>query len=87
MHSNVFLERFWWSLKYEEVYLHAYDDLIAARAGIARYLAYYNSGRRHSRLGRRTPDAVYAGEAGSEVLVTRHPRGRADLTPQAAVAA
>lgn len=57
--DNVFIERFWRSLKYEEVYLHAYRDLSEARAGLERYLGYYNGIRRHSRLGNRTPDAVY----------------------------
>lgn len=57
--DNVFIERFWRSLKYEEVYLYAYADLSDARAGLERYFGYYNSTRRHSRLGDRTPDAVY----------------------------
>jgi putative transposase len=57
--DNVFVERLWRSLKYEEVYLHAYDDLAAARAGIARYLAFYNERRPHSSLDRQTPDDVY----------------------------
>lgn len=57
--DNVFIERFWRSLKYEEVYLYAYADLNEARAGLERYFGYYNGLRRHSRLGNRTPDAVY----------------------------
>ncbi len=57
--DNVFIERFWRSVKYEEVYLHAYKDLREARAGISRYIAYYNTGRRHSSLDKRTPDEVY----------------------------
>lgn len=57
--DNVFIERFWRSLKYEEVYLYAYRDLGEARAGLEHYLGYYNGLRRHSRLGNRTPDAVY----------------------------
>lgn len=57
--DNVFIERFWRSLKYEEVYLYAYADLNEARAGLERYFGYYNGERRHSRLGDRTPDAVY----------------------------
>jgi len=40
--DNVFVERLWRSLKYEEVYLHAYDTVAEARAGIGRYLAFYN---------------------------------------------
>jgi putative transposase len=57
--DNVFIERFWRSVKYEEVYLHAYEDLRAARAGINRYIDYYNRERRHSSLDRQTPDEVY----------------------------
>lgn len=40
--DNVFVERLWRSVKYEEVYLHAYDSVAAAKAGIGRYLAFYN---------------------------------------------
>ena len=57
--DNVFIERFWRSVKYEEVYLHAYEDLSEARLGVGRYVRYYNSERRHSSLDRRTPDEVY----------------------------
>ena len=57
--DNVFIERFWRSLKYEEVYLYAYDDLSEARASLERYFGYYNSKRRHSSLGKQTPEAVY----------------------------
>lgn len=59
--DNVFIERLWRSVKYEEVYLHAYDDGAAARAGLGAYFQYYNSRRRHQALGRRTPDEVYHG--------------------------
>jgi putative transposase len=57
--DNIFIERFWWSLKYEEVYLHAYDDLWQARKGISRYIDYYNSERRHSSLEKQTPEQAY----------------------------
>ena len=60
--DNVFIERLWRSVKYEEVYLHAYETVPAARAALARYFRFYNAERRHQRLNRRTPDAVYAGE-------------------------
>ena len=59
--DNVFVERLWRSVKYEEVYLHAYEGVAAARAGLGRYFRFYNAERRHQGLGRRTPDAVYAG--------------------------
>lgn len=57
--DNVFIERLWKSIKYEEIYLHAYENLSAARAGIARYIQFFNTRRPHSALDRRTPDAVY----------------------------
>lgn len=57
--DNVFVERLWRSIKYEEVYLHAYKTVSDARLGIGRYLAFYNSRRPHSSLDRKTPDQVY----------------------------
>ena len=57
--DNVIVERFWKSIKYEEVYLHAYDSVSAAKAGIERYVRFYNSRRPHKALDRRTPDTVY----------------------------
>jgi putative transposase len=57
--DNVFVERLWRSLKYEEVYLHVYDTAQQARAGIGRYIAFYNEERPHQALGYQTPDAFY----------------------------
>lgn len=57
--DNVFVERLWRSVKYEEVYLHAYDTVSAARAGLNRYFTFYNNRRPHSSLDRQTPDEVY----------------------------
>jgi putative transposase len=57
--DNVFVERLWKSVKYEEVYLHAYDTVSDAKAGIARYLQLFNTRRPHSSLDRSTPDEVY----------------------------
>ena len=57
--DNVFVERLWRSVKYEEVYLKAYDSVSAARAGLARYLDFYNTRRPHSSLDGRTPDEFY----------------------------
>jgi putative transposase len=61
--DNIFVERLWRSLKYEEVYLHAYRDLVEARAGIDRYMRFFNSERGHQALGYQTPDAIYRGRA------------------------
>jgi putative transposase len=57
--DNVFVERLWKSVKYEEVYLHAYDSVAEARQGFQRYFVFYNQRRPHSSLGGRTPDMVY----------------------------
>jgi putative transposase len=57
--DNVFVERLWRSLKYEHVYLHAYESVAEARAKIGRYFEFYNSQRPHSSLGAETPDQVY----------------------------
>lgn len=57
--DNVFVERLWKSIKYEEVYLHAYESVSAARAGIGRYIRFYNTRRPHRSLDRKPPDAVY----------------------------
>jgi len=57
--DNVFIERLWRSVKYEEVYLHAYDTVSDSRAGIGRYLNLYNRRRPHSSLKGKTPDQVY----------------------------
>ena len=57
--DNVFVERLWKSIKYEEVYLHAYESVSDARAGIGRYLEFYNSRRPHSTLDGSTPDEFY----------------------------
>jgi putative transposase len=63
--DNVFVERLWRSVKYEEVYLRAYDSVSEARASIGRYLAFYNQGRPHSSLDGRTPDEAYFGTHGT----------------------
>jgi len=57
--DNVFLERFWRTLKYEEVYLKAYDSVAEARSSIGRFIQFYNGRRPHTSLDRRTPDQAY----------------------------
>ena len=57
--DNIFIERLWRSIKYEEVYLRAYETVSDARASIGRYLAFYNGRRPHSSLDRQTPDQAY----------------------------
>jgi putative transposase len=58
--DNVFVERLWKSVKYEQVYLHAYDSVTEARQSIMQYLDWYNRARPHSSLDRQTPDEAYA---------------------------
>jgi len=57
--DNVFVERLWRTIKYEEVYLHAYASVPEARAALVRYLTFYNARRPHSSLDRQTPDQAY----------------------------
>lgn len=57
--DNVFVERLWKSIKYEEVYLHAYETVSAAQQGLARYLTFYNQTRPHRALDGHTPNGVY----------------------------
>jgi transposase InsO family protein len=57
--DNVFVERLWRSVKYEEVYLRAYENVGEARHSIGRYLDFYNRRRPHSSLDYRTPDQAY----------------------------
>jgi putative transposase len=57
--DNVFVERVWHSVKYEEVYLYAYDSVSEARAFLGRYLSFYNERRPHSSLDGRTTDEAY----------------------------
>lgn len=59
--DNVFVERLWKSIKYEEIYLHAYDAVSHARAGIGKYFSFYNQRRPHSEHGGDNPDSMYFG--------------------------
>ena len=62
--DNVFIERLWRSVKYECVYLHAFETGGEARAGLGRWISYYNADRPHSALGGRTPAEAHAGISG-----------------------
>ena len=65
--DNIFIERLWRSLKYECVYLHAFETGSEARAGIGRWVTYYNAERPHSALGGRTPLEAHAGDGAMEL--------------------
>jgi putative transposase len=60
--DNIFIERLWRSLKYENVYLHAYASVAGARAGIGAWLHFYNEERLHQAHGYRTPRQIYEGQ-------------------------
>ena len=57
--DNIFVERLWRSLKYEDVYLHAYASVAEAKAGIGSWLTFYNEERLHQAHGYRTPRQIY----------------------------
>ena len=57
--DNIFIERLWWSVKYEEVYLRDYSDTLEAYRGLGQYFTFYNTERPHQGLGNRTPAEVY----------------------------
>ena len=57
--DNVFVERIWRTIKYEEVYLRAYDSVHDARTSLGKYIEFYNRTRPHSRLNGKTPDQVH----------------------------
>ena len=66
--DNVFIERLWRSLKYECVFLNAFETGGKTGTGIGRWISYYNTNRPHSTFGGRTPDEVYAMQADEEKL-------------------
>ena len=69
--DNVFVERLWKSVKYEEVYLHGYDTVTAARQALTRYFDFYNRRRPHSTLDGKTPDMAYFNLSKPRRLKTR----------------
>ena len=65
--DNVFIERLWRTVKYENIYLHAYRDGAEARQQLSSFFAFYNGRRLHQALDYRTPDEVYFGARGGEL--------------------
>jgi putative transposase len=59
VYDNIFLERLWWTVKYEEIYLHEYRTVAEVRAHLSEYFRFYNEQRLHETLGYRTPHEVY----------------------------
>ncbi len=72
--DNVFIERLWRSLKYECVYLHAFETGSELRTGLGRWISYYNGQRPHSRLAGRTPDEVHG-----QIAATPYPGHAPDM--------
>ena len=72
--DNVFIERLWRLLKYECVYLNAFETSSELRTGLSRWIDYYNGHRAHSRLGGRTPDEVYG-----QIAATPYPGHAPDM--------
>jgi len=60
--DNIFIERLWWTLKQEEVYLKEYENVKDCKNGLREYFRFYNSQRPHQALDYRTPEAVYLGQ-------------------------
>ncbi len=69
--DNIVVERLWRSIKYEEVYLKAYQTVAEARVGINAYLEFYNQQRPHQALGYRTPAEVYQGDQKAKEVATQ----------------
>ncbi len=63
--DNIFIERLWRTLKYEEVYIHSYETVKEARESLGRYFRFYNTERLHESLGYRTPEEIYFGRSKS----------------------
>jgi putative transposase len=68
--DNVFVERLWRSVKYEDIYLRAYESPAALRRGLTQYFQYYHTQRRHQTLNRQTPDAVYFGDMKEKMVAS-----------------
>lgn len=79
--DNIFVERLWRNVKYEDVYLKGYATMIELTVGLAEYFIFYNGERPHQSLGQKTPDVVYqTGIGGGAVIVNKYPRA-VDGTP------
>ena len=78
--DNIFVERLWRNVKYEDVYLNGYATMGELLMGLTKYFAFYNDERMHQSLGNKTPDVVYAsGIGGGALIVDRFPRKAEEL--------
>lgn len=79
--DNIFVERLWRNVKYEDVYLKGYGTMIELTVGLAEYFTFYNSERPHQSLGQKTPDVVYStASGGGAMIVDKYPRAVAGST-------
>ena len=67
--DNIFVERLWRNVKYEDVYLSGYAGMDGLLLGLTKYFAFYNSERPHQALCNKTPDAVYQSETGGGAMI------------------
>ena len=78
--DNIFVERLWRNVKYEDVYLNGYATMGELLIGLTKYFAFYNAERMHHSLGNQTPDAVYAsGIGGGALILDKYPREKEGL--------
>ena len=75
--DNVFIERLWRSLKYECIYLHAFETGSELRAGLRWWISYYNTRRPHSMLAGRTPEEAYRATGTEKLAASQQPENRA----------
>lgn len=79
--DNIFTERFWRSLKYEDIYLHSYETPRETRRGISRYMEFYNHERPHQWLEYRTPAELYGADAPIEGRSATKKKGERRVSP------
>jgi putative transposase len=81
--DNILIERFWRSIKYEDIYLNHYGSMVAAQAGIENYFNYYNNERPHQALGYKTPQNIYYNNknlfSGANSTITKRPQTKQPL--------
>ena len=73
--DNIFVERLWRTVKYEDVYLKGYATMVELLLGLTQYFGFYNGERPHQALNNRTPEAVYrSGSGGGSLIIDKYPR-------------
>lgn len=80
--DNIFVERLWRNVKYEDVYLKGYANMAELTVGLAQYFAFYNAARPHQSLGYQTPDQVYRDGIGGGALIVDRFSDDGETTPE-----